>query len=333
MKILICGYIGGGNCGDEAICDRLVSLLKAGGNQVTLLSLMPAQTAALHHSPTLPRYSPRLISEIRGSDLFILGGGTLLQEESSKRSPLYYLGIGCLATALGTPWVLMGGIDPLRGFNRRLAEGILPHARVALMRSDADLRRLKEIAPDLPTLYLPDTALLPFQSPNWEHSPDSPPIPYVIFCPKNGVPRSILAPLVNKHRKEGRRIIWLALSREDEENCALRADQLGGVWIRVMPPPANGNIPNHRRISPSAILPILAHGCAHRYFAARPCEVACRLIAGADAVYSARLHGLIFAKKVGKDANILPDGTKQWKLRGFSGELFVKSSPDPSKTL
>ena len=333
MKILICGYIGGGNCGDEAICDRLTAILQKGGNEVILLSLTPEQTSLFHHSPALPRYSLAIVSSIRSSDLVILGGGTLLQEESSRRSALYYLGIGRLAAILGTPWVLMGGIDPLAGSNLALAKRILPTATMGLMRSQADLCRLKTIAPNLPAFHLSDTALLPIHSPTGEYPPDTPPIPYIVLCPKKGVPRSALAAPVKEHLNRGRRIVWLAMSTEDEEVCAHWADELGGVWVKIMPPTCRNDIPNHRRVSASALLPTLAHGCAHRYFAARPCEVACRLIAGADAVYSARLHGLIFAKKAGKEARILPDGTKQWKLRGFSGELFVKSSPDPSKTL
>lgn len=310
MKILICGYIGGGNCGDEAICDRLISALKAAGDEVTLLSLSPKESAVLHNTPALPRISPALIDAIRGSDLVILGGGTLLQEQTSKRSPLYYLGIGGLSALLGTPWVLIGGIDPLGGINRWLAEKILPTARVGLMRSEGDLRRLAKLAPHLPRFYLPDCALQPFADCT---PPPSPPYRYVVFCPKQGVPRSALAPLAEKHRCRGRRIVWLAMSREDEGECAKWADLFGGVWVAAMPTAFR----HPRRVEASAILPDLDRGCAHRYFAAHPCEAACRLIEGAEQVYSARLHGLIFAKKAGTPAHILPDGTKQWKLRGL----------------
>ncbi len=315
MKILICGYIGGGNCGDEAICDRLAAYLKQAGDEVTLLSLNPTESALLHHTHALPRYSPKLIAAIRGSDLLILGGGTLLQEQTSKRSPLYYLGIGALAATLGTPWVLMGGIDPLSGGNRWLAERILPTARVGLMRSNADLRRLAALVPNLPRFHLPDCALLPMAN---NAPPSKSPLHYIVFCPKKGVPRSALSPLVKKHRHRGSRILWLAMSKEDEEVCAECADTFGGVWVTAMPTAYR----HHRRVEASTILPDLYRGCPHRYFAARSCEIACRLIEGADYIYSARLHGLIFAKKAGTPARILPDGTKQWKFEGLLRETF-----------
>ena len=224
-------------------------------------------------------------------------------------SPLYYLAIGGLAAILGTPWVLMGGIDPLSGVNRWLAERILPTARVGLMRSQGDLCRISALAPKLRRFYLPDSALLPLA----EDAPTAPsPFPYVLVCPKQGVPRSALKPPVDRARKRGSRIVWLALSREDEEICANCAATFGGVWVAAMPAPRR----HPKQVMPCAILPDLREGCAHRYFSARPCEIACRLIEGAEQVYSARLHGLIFAKKAGTPAHPLPDGTKQWKFVG-----------------
>lgn len=314
MKILVCGYIGGGNCGDEAICDRLTASLKMAGDEVMLLSLSPKESTALHSSPALSRYSPAVLRAIRECDLFILGGGTLLQEDTSRRSVLYYLGMGAMASFFGTPWVLMGGIDPLHGINRRLATLILPTARTFLMRSVPDLQRIASLAPNVPVFFVPDTALLPLTD---TESILTPTAPYVIICPKKGVPRSALTPPINRARKRGSRIVWLALSREDEGVCAKWAGVFGGVWVAVMPPSSARTIPTHRRVEASAILPELGCGCAHRYFSARPCEIACRLIEGAEQVYSARLHGLIFAKKAGKVAHILPDGTKQWKFAGL----------------
>lgn len=339
MKILLCGYIGGGNCGDEAICDRLVGILKTAGDKVTLLSLNPMESAVLHSSPALPRYSPATLRAIIECDLLILGGGTLLQEDSSHRSALYYLGMAALASLMGKPWVLMGGIDPLYGVNRRLATGILPNARAFLLRSKADLERIAPLAPHVPRFYVPDTALLPldishpFEPPDTRpslHAPHShtPPPPYILVCPKRGVPRSLLTPPIAHARKQGRSVVWLALSREDEGVCAMWADVFGGVWVAPMPQADSplsihfstrplAPFPTHRRVEASAILSGLGEGIAHRYFSASPCEVACRLIEGAEIVYSARLHGLLFAQKTGTPARILSDGTGQWKFAAY----------------
>ena len=115
MKVLICGYVGGGNCGDEAICDRLIAAIRAQGDRVKLLSLTPSESMVLHHIPALSRRFPKPINALWECDLFVLGGGTLLQMQTSRRSAVYYLSLAALAAAMGKPWVLLGGIDPLSG--------------------------------------------------------------------------------------------------------------------------------------------------------------------------------------------------------------------------
>ncbi len=317
MNILICGYIGGGNCGDEAICDRLLSEIRRFGHSPVILSLSPKESALLHTSPALPRYSPAVIGGLRKFDLFILGGGTLLQEQTSRRSAVYYLSLAALAAFFGKPWVLIGGIDPLTGAVRGYAERILPTATAFFLRDRDSLRRAKELAPAVPQFYLSDTALLPLGGAK-KDSPDRkrevPRCPYLLICPKSGVRTETVAPLARSAKKRGFRLVFLAMSREDEEICADFAKKLGGVWVSVMSP----HSPSCRRVQAETVLPNLPPCSSHHYFEALPCEIACRLIGGAEEVYSARLHGLIFAKKAGVQAHILHDGTKQWKFAGLS---------------
>lgn len=319
MNILICGYLGGGNCGDEAICDRLVTAIRKRGDEATLLSLSPKESEALHNSPALPRYSPAVIGGLRRCDLFLLGGGTLLQEQTSCRSAVYYLSLAALASLFGKPWVLMGGLDPLTGGVKRYAEAILPTAAAFLLRDKDSLRRAKELAPDVPRFYLPDCALLPLggacaDSP--EQRKDVPRCSYILVCPKAGVRAETVAPIARSAKTRGFRLVFLAMSREDEGICAAFAKRFGGVWVSVMTP--HSSIP--RRVRAKTVLPGLPPHSPHRYFSAIPCEIACRLISGAEEVHSARLHGLIFAKKARVRGHILSDGTKQWKFRGLFKE-------------
>lgn len=318
-KILICGYLGGGNCGDEAVCDRLIAAIRERGDSVTLLSLNPKESETFHSSPALSRYSPAAIGGLWSCDLLLLGGGTLLQTQSSRQSAIYYLSVAALATFLGKPWVLMGGIDPLFGMVRRYAEAILPTAQAFFLRDKDSLRRARELAPDVPRFYLPDSALIPLRGGTGD-SPESkaevPRSSYILVCPKAGVRTETVAPIVRSAKKRGLRLVYLAMAREDEAICANFAKRFGGVWVSVMTP----YIPAHRRVRAETVLPELPPHTPHQYFAALPCEIACRLIAGAEEVHSARLHGLIFAKKAGVRGHILHDGTKQWKFRGFFKE-------------
>ena len=318
-KNLICGYLGGGNCGDEAVCDRLIAAIRKRGDSAVLLSLSPKESEALHSSPALPRYSPAAIGGLWKCDLLLLGGGTLLQTQSSRRSAVYYLTVAALATVFGKPWVLIGGIDPLSGAVRRYAEAILPTAQAFFLRDKDSLRRAKELAPGVPRFYLPDCALLPLGGGSGD-SPDCkgevPRCPYVLICPKAGVRAETVAPIARSAKKRGLRLVFLAMAREDEAICADFANHFGGVWVSVMTP----HSPAHRRVRAETVLPGLPPHSPHRYFAALPCEIACRLVSGAEEVHSARLHGLIFAKKAETRGYILSDGTKQWKFRGFFKE-------------
>lgn len=311
VNILICGYIGGGNCGDEAICDRLIEAIRKSGDTVTLLSLSPAESEALHGVPACGRCSPALLKAMGACDLFVLGGGTLLQTQTSCRSAICYLSLAALAAAMGKPWVLMGGLDPVKGGVQTIAKVILPTARAFFLRDAGSLRRAAELAPAVPRFFLPDCALLPFEQAALCR--EKPRFPYIMICPKAGVSGKRVAGIALAAKKRGVRTVFLAMSREDEAICAALSAQVGGVWIGVLSP----RRPAPRRVQAKVILPDLPPRSSHRYFAALPCEIACRLIAGAEQVYSARLHGLIFAKKAGIPAQLLPDGTKQWKFENY----------------
>ncbi|MBQ8288126.1 MAG: polysaccharide pyruvyl transferase family protein [Clostridia bacterium] len=311
MNILICGFIGGGNCGDEAICDRLIAAIRERGDAVTILSLSPVESEALHGIPALPRRSPAVLKAIWRCDLLILGGGTLLQTQTSRRSAVCYLSLAALAAAMGRPWVLIGGIDPLSGGVCRYAKAILPTAQAFFLRDWDSLRRARDLAPTVPRFYLPDSALLPLGK--GVDDREKPRFPYVVICPKAGVRGKTVAPVVRSAKRRGLRLVFLAMSREDEGICAAQSAKFGGVFVSVM----STHTPAAHRVKAETILPDLPPHSAHRYFCALPCEIACRLIEGAEEVYSARLHGLIFAKKAGVRAHILPDGTGQWKFVGI----------------
>lgn len=116
-KILISGYYGFHNAGDDAVLYGIYSSLKKmdPSVEVTVLSNVPAETTGLFRIPAVNRWNlVEITKEIRGADLVLLGGGTLLQDRTSPRSPLYYLGIAGLAKGMGKPVVFYGqGYGPI----------------------------------------------------------------------------------------------------------------------------------------------------------------------------------------------------------------------------
>ena len=92
-KIVLSGYFGFDNLGDEAI---LYSMVKGIGAipdvEIVALSSNPEKTAAKFNIKAVDRMKmSAVLREIRNCDLFISGGGSLLQDVTSKRSLIYYL--------------------------------------------------------------------------------------------------------------------------------------------------------------------------------------------------------------------------------------------------
>lgn len=91
-NILISGYYGFDNFGDEAILGVLTSKLKELNADVRVLSKNPSKTASLYGVKSTPFFClSRVIFQIMKCDILISGGGSLLQDVTSLKSLLYYL--------------------------------------------------------------------------------------------------------------------------------------------------------------------------------------------------------------------------------------------------
>ncbi|MGM0499579.1 MAG: polysaccharide pyruvyl transferase CsaB [Bacillota bacterium] len=116
-KIVISGYYGFNNLGDEAILAGITSLLKKKNNdlKITVLSASAAKTAELYDVNAVSRNSIlEILSALAEADLFISGGGSLLQDVTGNFSVPYYLGLAWLAKIQGTKTVYYAqGAGPL----------------------------------------------------------------------------------------------------------------------------------------------------------------------------------------------------------------------------
>jgi len=118
-EIVISGYYGFGNGGDEAMLTAMIEALTDVDPtvRITVISGNPADTRRRHGVAAVFRLNyPEIIRALRQSDLLISGGGSLLQDVTSDRSLYYYLSIMMLARKLGRPVMLYAqGIGPVRG--------------------------------------------------------------------------------------------------------------------------------------------------------------------------------------------------------------------------
>ena len=117
--LLVGGYFGCGNLGDDAILLGLLSLLRelAPEMRVSVLSGDPRATRALCRVDAYRRKSPlALLRAFFNADAFLLGGGSLLQNRTGRLSLAYYLGLLRLSRFLKKPTALFAaGIGPLLG--------------------------------------------------------------------------------------------------------------------------------------------------------------------------------------------------------------------------
>lgn len=120
-KIVISGYYGFDNSGDEAVLQSILLALEEQGRKQgfqlipIVLSANPAKTSQTYGIEAVHRMSPSaMVRAIRSSDGLISGGGSLLQDATSAKSIPYYLGVLKLAQWLGKPtFIYSQGIGPV----------------------------------------------------------------------------------------------------------------------------------------------------------------------------------------------------------------------------
>lgn len=135
-NILISGYYGFNNTGDEAMIETMSTLLAKRDYGLIVLSSNPERTKELYNVQAYDRYKFfEIVKAIKKSDMVISGGGTLFQDITSKKSIWYYLGIVKLAQLLGKKvCVAYQGIGPLKTkLYRKMTKSILNKKSVKLV--------------------------------------------------------------------------------------------------------------------------------------------------------------------------------------------------------
>ncbi|MEM6837321.1 MAG: polysaccharide pyruvyl transferase CsaB [Cyanobacteria bacterium P01_C01_bin.120] len=123
MRVVLCGYYGMGNGGDEALLASLLQMLPSYVTPV-VLSGNPQETTRRYGVEAQPRKSLLgLRSAFAGAQGFIWGGGSLMQDTTSAVNPVYYGGLMLWAQLRGLKTIAWAqGIGPLqRSWAKRLA--------------------------------------------------------------------------------------------------------------------------------------------------------------------------------------------------------------------
>jgi polysaccharide pyruvyl transferase CsaB len=149
-RVIISGYYGFNNSGDDAILKAIVKDLKNGCKDIdiTVFSNNPQSTEEIYGIKAVNRLN--IISVIKGiykSDMLISGGGSLLQDITSTRSIIYYLAVMKIAKLFKKPvMVYANGIGPInKKLNRVLTRKILNKVDLITLRDFNSEKTLDEI--------------------------------------------------------------------------------------------------------------------------------------------------------------------------------------------
>ncbi|MEB3201947.1 MAG: polysaccharide pyruvyl transferase CsaB [Synechococcus sp.] len=120
-RLLLCGYYGEHNLGDDALLEVLLCQLPP-GSQAVVTAHDQGLVQERFGVETVQRRSLGLVLKaLRGCDVLVLGGGSLLQDSTSFASLLYYAALIVVARFDAKPVLLWGqGLGPLRRRRSRL---------------------------------------------------------------------------------------------------------------------------------------------------------------------------------------------------------------------
>ncbi len=151
--VLISGYYGYKNMGDDSLLKAIVQNLKSQKPDIsiTVLSKRPAETSAVYGINSIHRYNVfKIIYILRKTRLLISGGGSLLQDVTSTQSYKYYSTIIKLALKAGAKvMVYANGIGPLNSEKNRMdCKKLLEKVDKISLRDVQSLEELKNMGVD-----------------------------------------------------------------------------------------------------------------------------------------------------------------------------------------
>lgn len=253
MRVVISGYYGFGNVGDEALLAGLVAGLQQRGHRIVVLSANPGQTVRDHRVRATHRVwgAPWAIAR---ADAVVSGGGGLLQDATSARSLRYYLAVVGLARRLGKRVVIYGqSLGPLSPAGRAAVARALAGLPLAVRdEASAALARTLGAHPALvadPALTLP--------APARAAATAGP----VVLVPRGGQDRlnQALAELGRSLAADGVPVVALALHPAEDDGALQRLVQaVPSIAVRVVTDAASTMA---AMVDARYVVSVRLHGC------------------------------------------------------------------------
>ncbi len=148
-NLLLGGFYGFDNVGDEAVLAAIVAAIRQEDSSIPLaaLSSNPQKTAQDYGMQAVNRWHNKEVkAAMQNARLFVLGGGSLLQDVTGFKSLLFYLHWLHLAKKCNTPFfVYAQGIGPIvHGWGQKLTARMLKRAAGITLRDQTSYQMLKD---------------------------------------------------------------------------------------------------------------------------------------------------------------------------------------------
>ena len=144
-KVVISGYYGFDNFGDDAILSVLCKKLKSLNADITVFSANPDKTSHDYGVNSVRSFDLKsIVQKIRNTDILISGGGSLLQDVTSLKSLIYYSTIIFLAILFKKDVAIFAqGIGPLnKKISKFIVINLLKRAKYVSVRDEKSLEFL-----------------------------------------------------------------------------------------------------------------------------------------------------------------------------------------------
>ena len=310
-RVVVSGYYGFNNAGDDAILESLQENIRAISDEVelTVLSKDPELTRKQFGLKAVPRFDFwKVVSALKNCDLLLSGGGSLMQDTTSTRSLLYYLSVICGARLLGKPVMLYAnGIGPVRRpMNRRLVRSVVEKAAAVTLRDHSSEQELRAMGVKRPDLFVTADPVFRLEPDSRERAQElirrsGIPMdrPFVIVSVRDwekasGFPKELAPVCDHLRRSHGLEVLFLLMQPRNDSEMTQRVRS-------AMTEPSY----------------ILESGCTPREIMA--------VLGEAKLCLAMRLHTLIFAAKVATPTlGLVYDP----KVESYLAELALPSSGD-----
>lgn len=149
-EILISGYYGFRNSGDDALLKAIIQDLKKykESPNIVVLSANPEETMEYYRVKSINRLNlVSVLKHMRKADMLISGGGTLIQDRTSTKSLWYYLSIITMALRNNVKVMLYSnGIGPLvRSRNIKRTKNVLEKVNLITLRDEESYKTIRDM--------------------------------------------------------------------------------------------------------------------------------------------------------------------------------------------